>query len=226
MSGKHLQGLFADLAEHWEIFRVDELFDIQQGKQVSKATRAGNNQRPFLRTKNVYWARLDLTELDSMHFTIEEETRLALSKGDLLVCEGGWVGRTALWGDEIESCYYQNHLHRLRRKTDDILPEFALHWFWFAFEFGGIYFGRKNDTTIPNLSKSRLGELLMPRPSTDEQAYIAATVSAIWDQARERQQQADLYAELKDAVTADLMTAAKRFRGARPPAIRKAAEMA
>lgn len=190
--------------------RVDELFDIQQGKQVSKQTRPGANQRPFLRTKNVYWAQLDLSDLDQMHFSPEEEARLALRKGDLLLCEGGWVGRSAIWNGEIERCYYQNHLHRLRRKKDDVLPQFALHWFWFAFEFGGVYFGRKNDTTIPNLSKSRLGELLIPRPSKDEQAFIAETVSTIWDQARERERQADLYAELKDAVTADFMTAANR----------------
>lgn len=212
MKEKHLEGIFIDLAKQWDVMRVDELFDIQQGKQVSKRNRAGGNQRPFLRTKNVYWGRLDLTELDSMHFSPDEEKRLALKKGDLLVCEGGWVGRTAVWGEEVERCLYQNHLHRLRSKSDDVLPDFALHWFWFAFEFGGVYFGRKNDTTIPNLSKSRLGELLMPRPKKEEQARIAAAISAIWQQARERQKQAELYAELKDAVTADLMTATKRFR--------------
>lgn len=212
MDTAHLEGIFADLAKHWEVKRVDDLFDIQQGKQVSKQTRAGDNPRPFLRTKNVYWAQLDLREIDHMHFTAEEEEKLALRKDDLLVCEGGWVGRTAIWNGEIERCYYQNHLHRLRRRTDSILPEFALHWFWFAFEFGGIYFGRKNDTTIPNLSKSRLGNLLMPRPPEDEQAHIARAVSTIWAQARERRKQAELYSELKDAVTAELMSAARRFR--------------
>lgn len=214
MQSRRLEGVFAALAQKWDICRVDELFDIQQGKQVSKSNRRGNNQRPFLRTKNVYWGQLDLSELDSMHFTADDEARLALRSGDLLLCEGGWVGRTALWMGERDRCYYQNHLHRLRRKSDDIIPEFALHWFWFAFEFGGVYFGRKNDTTIPNLSKSRLGELLMPRPSRNEQQQIAEMVSALWDQARERQRQAHLFIELKDGLTTDLMTAAKRLRRA------------
>lgn len=225
MRTKHIEGIFLDLVKHWEVLRVDELFDIQQGKQVSKKNRAGDNQRPFLRTKNVYWGRLDLTDLDAMHFSRDEQKRLALKQGDLLVCEGGWVGRTAIWGGDIEGCLFQNHLHRLRRKEENILPEFALHWFWFAFEFGGVYFGRKNDTTIPNLSKSRLGELLMPCPQREEQAQIAEAISSIWEQARERRRQAELYTELKDAVTADLMTAQRRIRETHPQPPARAIEV-
>ena len=45
---------------YWDVDRVDSAFGIQQGKQVSKKNRVGDNQRPFLRTKNVFWNRLDL----------------------------------------------------------------------------------------------------------------------------------------------------------------------
>lgn len=211
MKTTHLTGLFVDLKSHWDIVRVDKVFDIQQGKQVSKENRVGRNQRPFLRTKNVYWGTLDLAELDAMHFTEAEEERLALQDRDLLLCEGGWVGRTALWRGDIQRCYYQNHLHRLRRKNDSIVPEFALHWFWFAFEYGAVYFGRKNDTTIPNLSKSRLGGLLMPLPEPGEQARIAATLSRLLSQVRERKRQVELCAELKDAITTQLMTGRVRL---------------
>lgn len=56
----------------WEVDRVDSAFDIQQEKQVSKRNRDGDYQRPFLRTKNVFWNRLDLTDLDQMHFSEAE----------------------------------------------------------------------------------------------------------------------------------------------------------
>ena len=62
----------------WQIQRFDSLFDVQQGKQVSKKNREGGNQRPFLRTKNVFWGCIDLTDLDEMNFTEAEEKRLAL----------------------------------------------------------------------------------------------------------------------------------------------------
>jgi type I restriction enzyme S subunit len=101
------------LPSDWSIQRVDSIFDIQQGKSVSKAHRLGDNQKPFLRTKNVFWGQFDCNELDQMHFTEAEEARLQLKTGDLLLCEGGDVGRTAIWNDQIVGCYYQNHLHTL-----------------------------------------------------------------------------------------------------------------
>lgn len=198
------------LSDHWPIVRVDDVFAIQQGKQVSKKNRVGNNQRPFLRTRNVYWGRLDLADVDEMHFTEADEERLALTTGDLLLCEGGSVGRTAIWRGEIEGCYYQNHLHRLRRSDGRVLPEFALHWFWYAFEYGHIYFGRKNVTTIPNMSKSRLAELPIPLPELDEQRRIAAVLSGVLRLIEHRESQVHLANELKNALTHKIMSAQVR----------------
>ncbi|MDD4016778.1 MAG: hypothetical protein PHV28_02430, partial [Kiritimatiellae bacterium] len=93
------------MPESWPVRRFDSVFSVQQGKQVSKSKRAGENQRPFLRTKNVFWGRLDVSELDAMHFTEQEINRLALVKDDLLVCEGGSIGRTAIWDGSIADCY-------------------------------------------------------------------------------------------------------------------------
>ncbi|MCK4409123.1 MAG: hypothetical protein KAW67_03510, partial [Candidatus Eisenbacteria sp.] len=67
-SSSHPPDLASSHAD-WPVVRVDDLFQIQQGKQVSKKNRVGDNQRPFLRTRNVYWGRLDLSDLDEMHFT-------------------------------------------------------------------------------------------------------------------------------------------------------------
>ena len=85
------------LPADWRVGRFDSLFDVQQGRQVSKKNRIGDNQRPFLRTKNVFWNRLDLSDLDEMHFSEADESRLALKPDDLLICEGGDIGRTAIW---------------------------------------------------------------------------------------------------------------------------------
>lgn len=74
-----------ELPAAWRVQRFDSLFAVQQGKQVSKKNRVGENQRPFLRTKNVFWGRLDLSDLDEMHFTEAEEKRLALEPGELLI---------------------------------------------------------------------------------------------------------------------------------------------
>ncbi|MCD6295671.1 MAG: restriction endonuclease subunit S [Deltaproteobacteria bacterium] len=195
----------------WPLFYVDELFLIQQEKQVSKKTRIGENQRPFLRTKNVFWGTLDLFELDRMHFSEKEEIRLSLKPGDLLVCEGGDIGRTSIWLGEIERCYYQNHLHRLRSMNgDDVHPMFELYWFWYAFAIGRLYFGRGNVTTIPNLSRSRLAELPFPKPPLPEQKKIAYVLSTVQKAIEQQEGIIQLTTELKKALMHKLFTEGTR----------------
>jgi len=191
----------------WSVQRVDSLFDIQQGKSVSVANRIGDNQKFFLRTKNVLWGKFDLSELDSMHFTSIEESRLKLQFGDLLLCEGGDVGRTAIWNKPIDDCYYQNHLHRLRAKSDnEIDPQFALYWFWYAFEIANIYIGRSNVTTIPNLSQSKLGELHLPKPEINEQRRIAHIISTVQTAIEQQERLITLTRELKSVLMHKLFT--------------------
>jgi hypothetical protein len=77
---------------------------------MSPESRSGKRSTPFLRTSNVLWGRLDLSSLDHMDFTEEQLKKLSLKKGDLLICEGDDVGRTAMWREEIPICSYQNHI--------------------------------------------------------------------------------------------------------------------
>ena len=190
----------------WEVARIDSVFDIQQGKQVSKKNRDGKNQRPFLRTRNVFWNQLDMADLDQMHFSEVEQSRLELQPNDLLVCEGGAVGRTALWNSELDGCYYQNHLHRLRVKRKKADPQFSLYWLWYAFDVAKLYFGRENVTTIPNLSRSKLAALPMALPPLPEQKKIAFALSTVQRAIAAQEKIIQTTTELKKAMMHKLFT--------------------
>ena len=89
-------------ATSWPKKKIGELFYIGAGKSVTPAGRLGTRRFPFLRTANVFWGRIDLTALDAMNFSDEEIEMKSLRKGDLLVCEGGDIGRAAIWNGEVE----------------------------------------------------------------------------------------------------------------------------
>jgi type I restriction enzyme S subunit len=169
-------GLFP---REWDIETIGDLFNIQQGKSLSPKQREGKSPHPFLRTANIYWGKIDLTKVDQMDFTDEEVAKLALQPNDLLVCEGGDIGRAAMWRGAMENCCYQNHLHRLRARNADICPEFYMYWMQAAFTLFGLYGGEGNKTTIPNLSQGRLKAFQVPKPSFQEQQAIAAALTAV-----------------------------------------------
>lgn len=177
----------------WEITNIADAFTLQQGKSLSNREQTGEFRKPFLRTANVFWGRLNLSKVDEMDIPPKDRERLALQYGDVLVCEGGDIGRTAMWRRELSECYYQNHLHRLRRKDDRTCPEFFVLWMEAAFQFLKLYGGIGNRTTIPNLSSARLKEFKFPLPPPPEQWKIAAVLGKI--------QRA---VELQDAILANV----------------------
>lgn len=51
---------------------------------------------PYLRSVNIRWDEVDLSDINQMRFEPEEIDRYTITKGDLLICEGGDVGRSAI----------------------------------------------------------------------------------------------------------------------------------
>ena len=176
---KTKQTKIGKIPENWEVCSIERLFDLKQGKSLSSRNQTGLYLKPFLRTSNVFWGHLDLTRVDEMDIPDGERESLLLKKGDLLVCEGGDIGRTAIWNEERKECYYQNHIHRLRIKGEDTYSLFYMYWMDTAIRILNIYGTFGNRTTIPNLSGQRLIKFKIPRPSLSEQKKIADILTKI-----------------------------------------------
>ena len=147
-----------------------------------------------------------------MHFDETEEKRLALKPRDLLVCEGGDIGRTALWEGQLSVCLYQNHLHRLRASRSDAFPPFYMYWMQAAWTLFNLYGGAGNKTTIPNLSQSRLSSFLIPLPPLAEQQEIARILQAVDQRIQAEETYARALGDLFQSLLHELMSGRRRVK--------------
>lgn len=191
-------------AWHWR--PLGDLFDIGAGKTMSAAARLGPEKVPFLRTSNVLWDEIDLSEIDEMSMSKSDLASKSLKAGDLLVCEGGEIGRAAVWDGQVDMMSFQNHLHRLRAKRDDVDAKFYVYFLQSAFTQLGIFEGAGNKTTIPNISRSRLAALEVPHPSMDEQVMISGVLMKVREVLTLAGKAASIAHELKRAALNELFT--------------------
>ena len=167
-------GMILDISEEisfeipnsWQWVRLGTLFSHNTGKALNRADTDGIKKK-YLTTSNVYWNRFDFNEVREMFFTDPELEKCTVHKGDLLVCEGGDIGRSAIWQYDEEICI-QNHIHRLRAYYP-INTEFYYLVFYHYKNIGNI--GGKG-IGIQGLSSGALHSLIVPLPPIEEQYRI------------------------------------------------------
>ena len=192
----------------WAVSSIGAEFDIQLGKMLSQASRQSRTPLPYLGNKNVQWDNVDLTSLERMDFDEGERKKFRLKSGDILVCEGGEVGRTCVWREELEECFYQKAIHRLRPKRGYIPSLFPTYMRWAV--RNGLLSDFTSQSSIAHLTKEKLAVVPMCVPSESEQMRISGAMETI-DRglAIHRQQLAKLQA-LKHGLMQDLITGNRR----------------
>lgn len=108
----HLQSVFTVRVEGWVEKKVSEIAKHSLGKMLDKAKNKGELQ-PYIRNINVRWFTFDLSDLLEMPFLPSEVEKYTAVKGDVLICEGGYPGRAAIWNEDYP-IYFQKALHRVR----------------------------------------------------------------------------------------------------------------
>lgn len=192
--------------DSWTWRPLGELFKIGAGKTMSATARNGADKTPFLRTSNVFWDEIELSSVDEMSIPKHELPAKLLMPGDLLVCEGGEIGRAAIWNGEVETMSFQNHLHRLRPIVEEVEPRFYVYFLQSAFTQLGFFDGVGNKTTIPNLSRSQLAALEVPLPTLDEQRAIVAALGQVREAVKTHDQIITLAQDLKRTLMRILFT--------------------
>ena len=196
----------SDLPSHWGEPSVAANYEVQLGKMLNPDALYGGEIFPYLRNQNVQWDRCDLEDLAEMAFSPEERLRLRLRTGDLLVCEGGYVGRAAVWQEEIEDCLYQKAIHRVRPRTQGN-TRFLMYCLRAAAQ-QGVFVVEGNQSTIVHLTAEKLRAHRFPFPPLDEQQRIVETLDNAKRQAGEAQETLSRRASLLVERRQALITAA------------------
>ncbi len=165
----------------WEVREVRQMGEVVTGKAL--AVRAPGEQRPYLRTKNVFDGRIDIEDVLTMPMTDAQFEHFKLLRDDILLNEGQsleLVGRCALYRDEYPGpCAIQNQLLRFRAQAG-VSAQFASHLFRYSQQTGVFARIALRTTSIAHLGGSRFERLSLPWPKTcHEQRAIAAALSDV-----------------------------------------------
>ena len=170
-------GHYQKLPEGWCETQLGDIFNHNTGKALNSSNTEGT-LKDYLTTSNVYWNSFDFSVIKKILFKESELDKCQITKGDLLVCEGGDIGRAAIWDYDYDICI-QNHLHRLRPKVNGICVSFyyyVLYYLKINNMIGGKGIG------LLGLSSNALHKLHVPFPPLNEQHRIVAKIEEIFAQ--------------------------------------------
>ena len=159
-----------EIPDSWEWVRLGTIFQHNTGKALNASNRDGENLT-YITTSNLYWDRFVLDNLKTMPFTDSEVDKCTVQQGDLLVCEGGDIGRAAIWGSS-EPMRIQNHIHRLRA----YVPVCTRFFYYLFYLYKGAGWIGGKGIAIQGLSSNAIHNLLFPLPPINEQERIVSAI--------------------------------------------------
>jgi type I restriction enzyme S subunit len=198
-----------EIPKHWTVLPLKYFGLITLGKMLTPEERDGYILKPYLRSQNIQIDKVDISDIKEMWFSENELQKLRLQKGDLLINEGGDVGRTSIWNEELEECYFQNSVNRVRfnQKTDSI------YYFLYQshlFHNVGYYTSYVNGVSISHLTKEKLESVRFLRPPLEEQIkiteYLNIRTQEIDNLISMEQNKIDLLKEYRQSLISEVIT--------------------
>lgn len=191
-----------EIPEHWEVKRLKYIAEIVLGKMLTNDDKGEFSLKPYLRAANLHWLKVDVSDIKEMWFSQYELEKLLIKRQDILVSEGGEIGRACMWYDELPECYIQNSVHKITIK-EGYIPRIFLYQF-LIFGIRGFFDSIVNRISIAHLTGDKIKEVCFIVPPICEQLFIATYLdrktAEIDNIIANKQKLIALYEEEKQAV--------------------------
>lgn len=194
---------------HWDVAPLKRGYEVVLGKMLQNDASSQDDELvPYLRAANIKWNGVDISDIKQMWVSPRDIKQLALAAGDLLISEGGDVGRSAIWKNELEACYFQNSVNRIRSKEGNS-TRFLYYWISAIKDIGFIDI-ICNKSTIAHFTAEKVAGVPVPFPPREEQQTIAAFLDRetgkIDALIAEQRRLVELLAEKRQAVISHAVT--------------------
>ena len=174
--------MFGDVIHNdrkWECRKFSDITASRLGKMLDTKHQTGTCQYSYLANFNVQWFGFELKNLNKMDFNEKDREEFCLEDGDLLVCEGGEIGRCAVWHNQVENCFFQKALHRVRCNQEIILPDYLAWWFKYNCDHGGFVAIEGAKATISHLTGAKMKMLNVTVPPIGLQKQFTSFVNQV-----------------------------------------------
>ena len=164
-----------DMPIFWKIRKIAWDYSVELGKMLDAKRITGTMLHPYLRNADVQWGYIKTDNLNVMDFEPNEYERYSVKAGDLMVCEGGEIGRCAIVPNDFpHGIYYQKALHRIRPLSGKNGNNRYLFYLLYAMAKYDLFtYDKPEKSTIAHLPGETLVQLRIPSPSVVEQNQIA-----------------------------------------------------
>ncbi len=211
-SAKFKDSPLGPIPEDWEVKRLGKICDVQLGKMLDSAKNQGE-ECFYLTNKDVQWGRISVSDLRRMRMSEDDRQRFSLRQGDLLVCEGGEVGRCAIWNSEVEGCCFQKTIHRVRANVSDTIDMRFLQPLLCVYAKKGVFDPYISCTSIAHLTKEKFELLEIICPPLPEQQRIAEALGEVDKLIESLDEQVEKKRLIAKGVAHDLLSGKKRLPG-------------
>jgi len=202
-----------EIPEGWGVKKLKYVAEIVLGKMLQNEDSGKDELKPYMRAQNIQWEIVDITDVKEMWFSDYEIKKYRVQKGDLLISEGGEVGRTALWNGELEECYIQNSVHKVTVDKKLANNRYLLNLLK-TYGKWGYFESIVNRVSIGHLTREKLKEIKIVCPPKNEQeqivTYLDKKSSSMDEIIQKIQPQIEKLKEYRQALISNVVTGKMR----------------